>query len=127
MNFQSLFSATLYCILILFMVSAAGYIIAPSTMLSVVGIQGTQQNSFLVQTLSAALISFIPIVYAVTQNKSTTNYRKYILISISAYMLLSSIVDTYGFVTLVVNSVSIPSIVIRLFLGGIVFLGSRKD
>lgn len=126
MNKSKINNYTVFFILILLVVSALGYLIAPEKMLSVVGIVGTKENNFLVKTLAAALLSFIPAVFAITRNADKTNLKRQVVFGLVLYMFLSSAVDFYGYITEVVNFSSVPSIGFRVILGIILLLTNDK-
>lgn len=113
-------------VMVLLIVSALGYLIAPDKMLSVVGIAGTKDTNFLVRTLAAALLSFIPTAFAITRNNENLNLKWFIVLGLATYMILSSIIDLYGYITDVVNFSSIPSIGFRVLIGVILLLTNTK-
>ncbi len=118
---------TVIFIMLLLTVSAIGYLFAPEQMLSVVGIQGTTENNFLVKTIAAALLSFTPPLFAITRQTSETNLRWYIVLGLALYMFLSSAIDFYGYLTEVVNFASIPSIAFRVILGILLLVTNKKS
>ena len=101
----------------LFAVSAIGYLIFPSTMLSIVGMTGNEQMDFLVRTLAAALVALIPSAWAVRKREDSPLYRS-VIFGLALYMFLSSIVDLHAYLTKLVGIASIPSIVLSAILGG---------
>lgn len=114
---------TLQPVIVVFIVfllaaSAIGYLFFPSAMLSVVGIQSNDQMDFLVRTLAAALIAMIPGTWSMRRNKNSSLDRSVIL-GLAIYMFLGSAVDLHAFVAHLVNGISIPSIVLRVLLGGV--------
>jgi hypothetical protein len=106
-------------IVVLFAISAIGYFVFPDKMLSVVGITSNAQMEFLVRTLAAALVALIPSAWAVRHKIDSPLYRP-ILAGIAGYMFLSSAVDLYAYASNIVNTASVPSIIFRVLLGGIV-------
>ncbi len=105
-------------VVILLAASAIGYLVFPSAMLSIVGITSNDQMDFLVRTLAAALVALIPSSWSVRNRVSASPYRSVIL-GLAIYMFLGSVVDLHAFLTHIVNSISIPSITLRIFLGGV--------
>ena len=105
-------------VVLLFAASAIGYLIFPSAMLSVVGITSNDQMDFLVRTLAAALVALIPSSWGVRKPGSGSLHQS-VIIGLAIYMFLSSVVDLHAFLTHIVNSTSIPSILLRLLLGGV--------
>jgi hypothetical protein len=47
-------------VVVAFVASAHGYLFAPSSMLSIVGMEGTPATDFLVRTLASALLALTP-------------------------------------------------------------------
>jgi len=105
-------------IVLLLGVSAIGYLFFPSAMLSVVGIQSNDHMDFLVRTLAAALAALIPSAWIVRKQDNGSLYPSVIL-GLAIYMFLSSAVDLHAFLTHLVNGASIPSIIFRVVLGGV--------
>jgi uncharacterized membrane-anchored protein YitT (DUF2179 family) len=106
--------------------SAFGYLFFPAAMLNVVGITGNAQMDFLVRTLAAALVSLIPGAWIARKGENPSLYKGVIL-GLAIYMFLGSAVDLHAFVTHIVNRASIPSVVFRVLLGGVLlWLISRK-
>lgn len=105
-------------VVLLFAVSAVGYLIFPSAMLSVVGIVSDAQTDFLVRALAAALVALIPSAWSVRTRGNPSLYRAVIL-GMVIYLFVSSAVDLHAFLTHLVNSTSIPSMVLRVLLGAV--------
>ncbi len=100
-------------------VSAIGYFIFPSGMLKIVGITSNAQVDFLVRTLAAAYVALIPIAWAVRHKGDSSVYRN-VLIGLAGYMFLSSAVDLHAYMSSIVNIASVPSIIFRVLLGGVI-------
>ena len=109
--------AILTFVVFLFSVSAIGYLIFPATMLSVVGIISNNQMDFLVRTLAAALVALIPGAWSARRGGNASLYPS-VVFGIVIYMFLSSAVDLHAFLTHIVNNASIPSVVFRILIGG---------
>jgi len=105
-------------VVFLFAVSAIGYLIFPSAMLSVVGIKSNDQMDFLVRTLAAAFVALIPGSWS-ARNRGNASLYPSVIFGLAVYMFLSSVVDFHAFLTHIVNSTSIPSILLRVVLGGV--------
>ena len=105
-------------VVFLFAASALGYLIFPSAMLSIVGISSNEQMDFLVRTLAAALVALIPSAWTARMGGNTSLYPS-VMIGLAVYMFLSSAVDLHAFLNHIVNSTSIPSIILRALLGGV--------
>ncbi len=120
-------SVVITFIVVLLAISAIGYFVFPDKMLSVVGITSNAQMDFLVRTLAAALAALIPGAWAVRHKIASPMYKP-ILAGIACYMFLSSVVDLYAYSSNIVNTASIPSIIFRVLLGGIVvwFMSERS-
>jgi hypothetical protein len=105
-------------VVFLFAASAIGYLIFPAVMLSVVGIKSNDQMDFLVRTLAAAFVALIPSSWSARKRGNATLYPS-VIFGLAIYMFLSSVVDFQAFLTHIVNSTSIPSIILRVLLGGV--------
>ena len=105
-------------VVFLFAASAIGYLIFPSAMLSVVGIKSNDQMDFLVRTLAAAFVALIPGSWS-ARNRGNASLYPSVIFGLAIYMFLSSVVDFQAFLTHIVNSTSIPSILLRVVLGGV--------
>src|SRR6266571_9414173 len=104
-------------VVILLVASALGYLLVPSAMLGIVGIDGNPQVTFLVRTL-AALLALSPGAWAARRRDGTSAQRG-ILIGLAGYLFASSLVDLYGFINQVVGIASLPSIALRVILGAV--------
>jgi hypothetical protein len=96
--------------------SAIGYLIFPSAMLSIVGITSNAQLDFLARTLGAAFVALIPGSWSLRKPGNPALYQS-VIWGLAVYMFLSSAVDLQAFLTHIVNSVSIPGIILRVALG----------
>ena len=112
-------SVVITFIVFLFAISAIGYFIFPDKMLSIVGITSNAQMDFLVRTLAAAFVALISGTWAMRHKVDSPGYRP-ILVGLAIYMFLSSAVDLYAYLSNIVNTASIPSIVFRVLLGGVI-------
>ena len=112
-------------VVILLVVSARGYLLVPSAMLHIVGIQSNPQVTFLVRALAAALLALSPGAWA-ARRRDGTPAQQSVLIRLAAYMFARSPVDLYGFINQIVGIASLPSIALRMILGAvIVWLAAR--
>jgi hypothetical protein len=105
-------------VVILLVASALGYLLVPSAMLGIVGIQSNPQVTFLVRTLAAALLAMSPGAWAARRRDGTSAQRG-VLIGLAGYLCASSLVDLYGFANQVVGVASLPSIALRVILGAV--------
>src|SRR5215216_4021300 len=118
MTKEQIYQATITFVVFLFAASAVGYLIFPSAMLSVVGITSNDQMDFLVRTLAAALVALIPASWRVRKGEGSSLHPS-VIFGLAIYMFLSSAVDLHAYLTHIVNSASIPSIVLRVGIGGV--------
>src|SRR5918996_2380680 len=118
MTKEQVYEATITFVVFLFAASAIGYLIFPSTMLSIVGITSNDQMDFLVRTLAAALVALIPSSWSVRNRGSSSLYQS-VIFGLAIYMFLSSVVDLHAYLNHIVNSTSIPSIIVRVVLGSV--------
>jgi len=95
-------------------------------MLSVVGIKSNHQTDFLVRTLAGALMALIPSAWSARKRDNLALYPS-VMFGLSIYMFLSSIVDLRAFLAHIVNSASIPSIALRVLLGGMLLWLRQND
>jgi hypothetical protein len=105
-------------VVILLVASALGYLLVPSAMLGIVGIDGNPQVTFLVRTLAAALLALLPGAWAARRQDGTSTQRG-VLIGLATYMFASSLVDLYGFINHIVGVAAVPSIALRVILGAV--------
>jgi hypothetical protein len=105
-------------VVILLVASALGYLLVPSAMLGIVGIDGNPQVTFLVRTLAAALLALLPGAWAARRRDGTSAQRG-VLIGLATYMFASSLVDLYGFINHIVGVAALPSIALRVILGAV--------
>lgn len=118
MSKDSLLKVMVTFVVFLFAAAGIGYLFFPSAMLSVVGITSNAQMDFLVRTLAAALLALIPSAWQARKQESSSLYTSVIL-GMVIYMFLSSAVDLYAYLTQIVNGAAIPSILVRVAIGGV--------
>jgi len=118
MTKEQIYQATITLVVFLLAASAVGYLIFPSAMLSIVGITSNDQMDFLVRTLAAALMALIPASWRVRKGEGSSLHPS-VIFGLAIYMFLSSAVDLHAYLTHIVNSASIPSIVLRVGIGGV--------
>ena len=105
-------------VVVLLVASALGYLLVPSAMLGIVGMDSNPQVTFLVRTLAPALLALSPAAWAARRRDGTSAQRS-ILIGLAGYMFASSLVDLYGFINQVVGVAAVPSIALRVILGAV--------
>ena len=103
-------------VVILLVASALGYLLVPSAMLGIVGMESDPQVTFLVRTLAAALLALSPGAWAARRREHTSAQRS-VLVGLAGYLFASSLVDLYGFVNQLVGVAAVPSIILRVLLG----------
>ena len=106
---------------LLLVISAIGLLFFPSKMLAVVGIVGNEELDFLLRTSGVGVASLIPSAWAV-RTSTLSPVSRAVLIGLTVYMFLSSIVDFHAFTQSIVNTASIPSIAFRMLLGTAILL-----
>jgi hypothetical protein len=87
---------------ILLVASAHGYLLVPSAMLGIVGMDSNPQVTFLVRTLAAAMLALSPGAWAARRRDGRSGQRS-VLIGLAGYLFASSLVDLYGFINQVVG------------------------
>lgn len=97
-------------------VSATGYLLFPSNMLSVVGIESNAQMDFLARTLGAALVALLPGLW-VARNDLASPAARAAVLGLVTYLFVSSLVDFHAYTQALVNPISLPSIALRVILG----------
>ncbi|TAH51302.1 MAG: hypothetical protein EYC68_11400 [Chloroflexota bacterium] len=112
-------------LILLIAVSAIGYLFFPSNMLSVVGVVSNPQMDFLARTLGAALVALIPGLW-VARNELESPVARAVLLGLVIYLFLGSLVDFYAYTQALVNSISLPSIAVRVLLGFVILWFMRK-
>jgi hypothetical protein len=66
-------------VVILLVASALGYLLVPSAMLRIVGIQSNPQVTFLVRTIAAALLALSPGAWAARRRDGTAGQRSVLI------------------------------------------------
>jgi cell division protein FtsW (lipid II flippase) len=115
-------------VVILLVASALGYLLVPSAMLGIVGMESDPQVKFLVRTLAAALLALSPGAWAARRREHTSAQRS-VLVGLAGYLFASSLVDLYGFVNQLVGVAVVPSIILRVLLGAVLvwLIPARTD
>ena len=111
---------------VLIFVSAIGLLFFPSRMLAVVGILSNPQTDFLLRVSGVGVASLIPGVWVARSSTASPIFRA-VLAGLVIYMFLSSVVDFLAYRQAIVNTASIPSIGLRVLLGGIILWYLIKD
>jgi hypothetical protein len=115
-------------VVILLVASALGYLLVPSAMLGIVGMESDPQVTFLVRTLAAALLALSPGAWAARRREHTSAQRS-VLVGLAGYLFASSLVDLYGFLNQLVGVAAVPSIILRVLLGAVLvwLIPARTD
>jgi hypothetical protein len=99
----------------IFAVIGLGNLVAPSAMLSIVGISAAPTTDFLMRTEGVALLTGAGFLWAV--RAGTSSQRQVALASLAAYYVVGSLVDLAAFNDGIVGTASVPSAVIRIAIG----------
>jgi hypothetical protein len=108
------FVAVGFCLLLLG-AAAIGYIVAPASMLSVVGIDSSPTSDFLVRTVAAAFIGMLPAAWAVLRRTGSA-LERVILWGLATYMVVGSAVDLLAYSAGIVGPAAVPSVIVRVVL-----------
>ena len=100
---------------LLFAVIGLGYLVAPSAMLSIVGIDAEPTADFPMRTEGVALLAGAGFLWAV--RAGTGRKRQVALVSLAGYYMVGSLVDLAAFNDNIVGLASVPSAVIRIAVG----------
>ena len=112
---------------VLLLTAALGYLVAPATMLSTVGISATPTSEFLVRTVAATFLAMLPLVWIV-RRRDVSMLQRTILSSLAIYMFAGSAVDLHAYLSALVGSAAIPSIIFRCILGAVLaWLALSRD
>jgi len=111
---------------ILMALSAIGFLFFPSNMLAVVGIVSNEEMDFLLRTTGAAVAALVPGVWALRISTASPLSRS-VLTGLVGYLFLSSLVDLYAYIHLIVNTASLPSIAFRILTGSVILWLLRKE
>jgi hypothetical protein len=118
--------STIIFSVLLMTVSAIGLLFLPSKMLAVVGIVSSPQTDFLLRASGVGVASLIPGIWA-SRTSTASPVSRAVLIGLATYMFLSSVVDFFAYRQSIVNTASIPSIGLRILLGGIILWRLIKE
>src|SRR5687767_1783113 len=110
---------------LLLAISAIGLLFFPSRMLAVVGIVSNDQLDFLLRASGVGVAALVPSAWAL-RTAPVSPVSRAVLIGLTVYMFLSSIVDFHAFTQSIVNTASIPSIAFRVLLGTVILLLAFK-
>lgn len=107
-------------------ISAVGLLFFPAEMLAVVDIAATPTSTFLLRTSGVGVTALLPGIWSAWRNPNSPAARA-VLFGIALYLVLSSIVDLWAYTQSLVNTVSIPSMLLRTLLGLLVLVLMSKN
>jgi hypothetical protein len=100
---------------VIFAVIGLGYLVAPTAMLSIVGITAAPTTDFLMRTEGVALLTGAGFLWAVRDG--TRRQRQIAMLSLAAYYVVGSLVDLAAFNNNIVGVAAVPSAVVRIAFG----------
>jgi hypothetical protein len=122
---QRRLSRVLWLLLVVFGATALAYFVVPAASLRVVGIASDPTERFLLRTLAAALLAFVPPLWLAAARPSTS--LQYGLVwGVITYLVASSLVDLAAYMGDIVSYLSIPSAAVRIVLAGWLVVLQRR-
>jgi hypothetical protein len=122
---QRRLSRALWLLLVVFGATALAYFVVPAASLRVVGIASDPTERFLLRTLAAALLAFVPPLW-LAATRPSTSLRYGLVWGVVTYLVASSLVDLAAYVGDIVSGLSIPSAAIRIALAGWLVILQRR-
>ena len=110
---------------VLFAVIGLGYLVAPSTMLAIVGIDAEPTADFLMRTEGVALLTGAGFLWAV--RAGTSGQRQVALVSLAAYYVFGALVDIAAFNDNIVGPAAVPSAAIRIAVGVVCAVAAWRE
>ena len=110
---------------VIFALIGLGYLVAPSAMLSIVGIGAAPTTDFLMRTEGVALLTGAGLLWAV--RAGTSPQRRIALTSLAAYYVVGSLVDLAAFNDGIVGISSVPSAVVRIAVGMLCAIAAWRE
>jgi hypothetical protein len=107
-----------------FGVTGLGYLVAPGMMLSVVGIQSTATNDFLLRTEGVVLLVAAGLLWPAREG--SPSQTRVVLFALAVYYVLGSVVDLAAWAQGVVGTASVPSAAARTVIGGACVLAGAQ-
>jgi hypothetical protein len=111
--------------LLLMVVPAVGYLVAPAAMLTIVGITSNPQLDFVLRTSGVGLLAQMPGAWALRTDTSSRTAPA-VAAGLVGYLVLSAVVDFHAYLQALVSFAAVPSIVLRLGLGAAIGLLMRR-
>ena len=118
-------SGVLWLLLVVFGVGAFAYFLVPAASLRVVGIASDATERFLLRTLAAALLAFVPPLWLAAARPSTS-LQFGLVWGVITYLVASSLVDLAAYMGDIVSNLSIPSAAVRIVLAGWLVVLQRR-
>jgi hypothetical protein len=122
---QRRLSRVLWLLLVVFGVTALAYFVVPAASLRVVGIASDATERFLLRTLAAALLAFVPPLWLAAARPSTS-LRYGLVWGVVTYLVASALVDLAAYMGDIVSYLSIPSAAVRIVLAGWLVVLQRR-
>jgi len=122
---QRRLSRVLWLLLVVFGATALAYFVVPAASLRVVGIASDPTEQFLLRTLAAALLAFVPPLWLAAARPSTS-LRYGLVWGVVTYLVASSLVDLAAYMGDIVSGLSIPSAAVRIVLAGWLVVLQRR-
>jgi hypothetical protein len=118
-------SRVLWLLLVVFGATALAYFVVPAASLRVVGIASDPTERFLLRTLAAALLAFVPPLWLAAARPSTS-LQFGLVWGVITYLVASSLVDLAAYMGDIVSNLSIPSAAVRIVLAGRLVVLQRR-
>jgi hypothetical protein len=122
---QRRLSRVLWLLLVVFGATALAYFVVPAASLRVVGIASDPTERFLLRTLAAALLAFVPPLWLAAARPSTS-LQFGLVWGVITYLVASSLVDLAAYMGDIVSNLSIPSAAVRIVLAGWLVVLQRR-
>lgn len=100
------------------------YLVAPGSMLSIVGISSNPTTDFLMRTEGVALASASIFLWAARGGDNGT--VRLVLVGLAAYFVFGSLVDLMAYADGVVGPASLPSGIIRIAVGSVCLVAAFR-
>jgi hypothetical protein len=122
---QRRLSRVLWLLLVVFGATALAYFVVPAASLRVVGIASDPTERFLLRTLAAALLAFVPPLWLAAARPSTS-LRYGLVWGVVTYLVASTLVDLAAYMGDIVSGLSILSAAVRIVLAGWLVVLQRR-
>jgi hypothetical protein len=122
---QRRLSRVLWLLLVVFGATALAYFVVPAASLRVVGIASDPTERFLLRTLAAALLAFVPPLWLAAARPSTS-LRYGLVWGVVTYLVASSLVDLAAYMGDIVSYLSILSAAVRIALAAWLVVLQRR-